>query len=441
MSDTKQADLLAGVSDQQFDEMTRVTFAVMRVSADDPLNETYLRGLAEQRAPDPSIFEERPPWFGRFVAATYALDSYFTRMDDQTTLKNYAADINEGRALLIGHNTQAQNLGMSLRGKYEAHGYKTEESPAGIPWTWGDYYLLRGKEPQDSVIESFRAGTQDRFSVGFSPGWWRCSIDRMDLFSWDCPHIPGRYYDKNGKPTDDRETGTLATADVVDAHLRELSTVYSNATPGATLLKAQRMVESGAVREWKEIRFLESIYRHKMPGTERVYPAAKPEEREATVEGDGKETSGEKAPENVTATQVQGVELGLVIDRAELAALGLPQDATASALIDAFKTHRANAEQVTAYRGEAIKDAIHEGKRALGTHFNEERQTKMLGGLDIPDITAQRREWAEIAQGMFGNGRVTEEQADEEPARTKTVADRREAGRNRSAAPLIASRS
>jgi hypothetical protein len=411
--------------------MSYSTGAFIR-SSQDPVNVARLRRRAEERAPDPSIFETREPWFGRAVASTAVVDDYFTKPDPLTTLKNYAVDLTEGRALLIGHQTGAINLGMSLIGQYEAHGYthvRDDGTEERVPWVYGDFYLMRGREPQDSTIEAFQGGTQDRFSVGFQPGWWRCSVDGLDLFSWDCPHIPGRSYDAKGKPVDNPADGVLAYADLVDMRLRELSTVYANAAPGATFLKAQRMVESGAVHEWKTVRLIEQIYRHKLPGTERVYPAAQPVEREAELTGT--EKSGEGS-ENTTAEQVNGVELGLVIDRAELTALGLPVETTASELIGAFKTHRANAAKVEAYTTEAINDACKEGARALGAeHWNEDRQRKMLANLDMADITSQRREWAAMGDNIFATGRKTVEKADEEPAENTRQADKRENGRER----------
>lgn len=434
MSDkNNRAPMLAGVSDDDLAGMSRGTGIFVRAD-DAALNTNHLLGLAKKRAQDPTIFDEREPWFGRFVATTYTIDSYFTRADKDTTMKNYQADLNEGRALLVGHETRGQiNLGMSLVGKYEAHGYTHREEGASdsqqLPWVYGDFYLLRGKEPQDSVIDAFRGGTQDRFSVGFSPGWWRCSVDRMDLFSWDCPHIPGRYYSKDGKPVEDRSQGTMAFADLVDCHLRELSTVYSNSTPGATLLKAQRMVESGAIHDFKTVRFLESLYRHRMPGSEHIYPAATPEREASPVTDEAKEAAGGNEPGGASAERAAPVintDNVLMIDRAELEALGLARDATASTVLEAFKLHRKGAAQVETYRAAAIKEAIDAGGRALGVNFSKERQTKMLEALDVEDIIAQRQEWVKVGDATFKAGRQTVEKPST-AARTPAAANRRTA--------------
>lgn len=426
--------MLAGLSDAQWDDVTRVTMVLDRAATGE-LNTAKLRRLAEQRAPDPSIFEEREPWFFRTVASTYTIDSYFTRPDKATTLKNYETDLNEGRALLVGHDTRTLNLGASLLGKYEAHGYAVPDSEERVPWTYGDYFLLRGKEPQDSVIESFRGGVQNRFSVGFQPGWWRCSMDGMDLFSWDCPHIPGRYYDKDGKPVEDRAQGQLAFADLVDMHLRETSTVYANASPGATLLKAQRMVEAGEVHDWKTVRLLESLYRCRMPGSERTFPAAVPVQTEAEAEMPA-EREGEQTEREPVCLHTDG----LWVPTAELLAMGFERAVTVSELVRSYGEHRQAAAQIDKYRGRVIGEALEQGRRALGANFNEDRATRMFKGLDLDEIVEQRNDWQKAGDAIFAQGRQTEEQSDTPPATTEREADTRERRGYVSRLPAAASR-
>jgi len=200
-----------------------------------------LLAIAKERALDPDALDEFAPFFFRVIPSTNALDSYFTSMA-ASSLKNYAADFENGRAFQDSHRHDEQPLGQSLTGKYIG----TQGN--GIARIESDFFISRGVSLSgDSTIARIRTGTTKDVSIGFHGGQWMCSVCGRDSQSdWDCWHIPGMSYSTDEKDMDfffANETARapkkkadtpperiLCTASIENAHAAECSGVFDGAT-------------------------------------------------------------------------------------------------------------------------------------------------------------------------------------------------------------------
>jgi hypothetical protein len=166
------------------------------------------------------------------VVSTDRLNSYNFRMAD-STLQNFLAEA-EDTPCLIAHNTNSLPIGRS----FEGSAYQDDEG-RGVAVK---AYILRGCEVSgtrtDDVVRLIQSGVTKDISVGWggADAWFRCSVCGLDLFSDDCPHVPGATYD-----------GEKAFSWLEDAHMREFSPVFRHADPGARVLrdKAQAAMLSG----------------------------------------------------------------------------------------------------------------------------------------------------------------------------------------------------
>ncbi len=242
--------------------------AIRAAPADTALLADALLARARKRAPDPAIFDERPPFFWSAEISSTRLDAYFTRMSAKTSLPNYAEDAERGVSFQNSHDWRQLGFGQSLAGRFVGPGGN------GIARTEADFYTIPGLRlnnvSTDDFIGGVRAGIIKDVSIGFSGGQFICSICSRDMLSdWSCPHIPGFRYDPD-MPDDwmplayDDPAGVVATATVENARLAEVSAVYDGATPGAAIQKAIQAAEQGRLSEPQQ-RLLEQRYRIKLP--------------------------------------------------------------------------------------------------------------------------------------------------------------------------------
>jgi hypothetical protein len=223
-----------------------------------------------QHAFDPTVFDDHPPFFWRTVPSTQLIDAYGTRMMDDS-LKNFAADANEGVSFMAAHDVRDMPLGRSVVGEFKDGRVK------GGKRTEADFYTVPGLKTRtyssDDFVLGTRAGINHDVSIGFYGGEIRCSVCNERWWSFfgmtfnDCDHMPGMTYQKldaKGKETDQE---VIASGDVYGAHMAETSAVYDGATPGAAIigiLRAERMVDAGRVAP-DTARLLEARYRVKLP--------------------------------------------------------------------------------------------------------------------------------------------------------------------------------
>ncbi len=377
---------------------------------------TDLLGLAQQRAPDSSIFDEYPPFFWLNQISSDDMDAYFTRMDPLTTLPNFAREAAQGVAFLIGHNNREMPFGATLTGTLETAGDVTR--------VLADAYALR--EPTTAAfVNRVRAGIQKDDSVGFYGGQWICSICGRDMLTdwWECWHVPGLMYeikDPDGGTTTVREV--LAWALVKNAHLSEVSAVYDGATPGAAILAAQRAAESGHLTP-QQARLLEQRYRINLPdrrllvaGADNLRAASAATEALPRAAGALPLPQEEPMPptpeERAQPVEVAGAApfdpIRQIFSLAgEVDVLGFCRD-----LAGELPRLRAQADDGAAYRKDLIAEALAEGVRALGDAFAEETYRGLLESAPLATIKRMRDDWQATARVRLPGGRLSNDAGD-----------------------------
>jgi hypothetical protein len=360
-----------------------------------------LLALAKDRAPDPSIFDQFPPFIWLNEISSDRLDAYFTVMDAETTLPNYARDAAAGVAVLIGHNTRELPIGYSLTGTLEHTGDVTR--------VLSDAYALQDAATAP-VINRVRAGIVRDDSVGFSYAGAQCicSICNRDMWrDWKCWHIPGMRYKRTDNPEDavSDPNGELATGRIVNAHLAEYSLVYDGATPGAAVLQAQRAAEAGRITT-EQARLIEQRYRINLPGKRLAIQGAT-----MPPENNGKDVSHTSTAAPAAAPLERAIQQ-------TLERVGAPNDLLIPAGVEWLADELARltplAKDGEQYRKDLIETAEQEAVRALGAEAGA-AQRAMLEAAPIALIKSFTTSWRAIGDASLKGGRLTAEKSDDEP--------------------------
>lgn len=404
-------------------DLSALTFAApARVSARQSTPE--LRAAAAARvALDPSVFDSHPPYFFRAEISNTRVDSYFTHMDAETTLANFARDASAGVAFLANHNSYRLPFGRSLEGALLPGAELTRVE--------ADFYTIPGlsvdaQNTSDQVITGMRAGIVADVSVGFSfdaGGMFRCDICGNDVMNWAaCSHYPGMTYEIKGPDGVIRQQ--LATATVLNARLSEVSAVYDGATPGAVILKAQSAAERGRVGLDVE-RMLAQRYRINLPGRRLLVPGADVK-GQGDMPAENPEQEQQRAAELETpAAEAVAVSVAIADLRAVLgdemrasaegaleSVRALAERETASAarvaeLERQIATLEPIAAEGRAARDELLESAITEGVRAFGATWDAEQHRKMLGALPLATVREMRAAWQQLGDARLTGGRAT----------------------------------
>lgn len=200
------------------------------------------------------------------IPSSTDLDSYWTHMDAQTTLRNFADESQAGVPLLVNHGKMRGGgslfgggkndmpVGRSFTGHFLLGSYTTPrgdriEASLDKPIVYSAAYLVRGLNTaaisSDDVIRGIESGIIPDASVGmgdtkhslsrYSQGmFWLCDECGEDLMrSRKCDHWPGM-------TVIDEDTGKKhrATATVMHAGLNEYSPVWRGSNPTAQMVRA-----------------------------------------------------------------------------------------------------------------------------------------------------------------------------------------------------------
>jgi hypothetical protein len=382
-----------------------------------------MTAMAMSRAPDPSIFEDSPPYIWRAEISNQHRDTYDTQMHD-STLRNFAEDARTGVSFQNSHNHRELGFGQSIDGQYHdgrsQGGKRTDATFYTIP-----DLTLNGVNTND-LIRGMRSGIVRDVSVGFYGGSIRCSEcghESTGMFD-HCEHIAvmfgGVYSLANGAD------GEAAFGWIHDARLSETSCVYDGATPGAMILKAhEELLERLGPTS---LRFMANRYRVRLPAlaprrfagvdtTEEVKEMGDMDERQEAV------TAGSVVvgiPEDAIRTVISeaGGDYATLEPVAAIRAMG--NDLTRL---------RPLADDGRAYRSDLIDEAIEEGVRAHGNDFKAETYRAVLEASTIPVIKQMRDDWRTAANAFLkGNGtalggRQTELRQEGDPPKKRTVPD------------------
>ncbi|MCI0489379.1 MAG: hypothetical protein L0229_22530 [Blastocatellia bacterium] len=412
-----------------------------------------LLGMAKSsRALDPTIFDERPPFFWQAEISNTRLDDYYTHMHI-TSLRNFAADARDGRAFQDSHISRRLPLGQSLDANLQ--------EDAEVIRALADFFTIPDLEFNDATyrstndfIAAVRAGISRDVSIGFyfhntDPEifcGFRCDICGGNLWSWsECTHFPGVTYETGEGEVIQR---VVCTATVINARLSEVSAVYDGATPGAAILKAEREAESGRLVP-EVARMLETRYRIKLTNARHFWPgtdikgersdsmltennpsatvadarnAVLAEVRGALVTaghtpGDGDVLAFVRTltPQTPAASEVESA-LKRALEAAAVADAERCADFKDLASVEGVRTIASLAADGRRYREDLIAEALAEGVRAHGDKFQEETYRSMLDRSDIDTIKRMRDDWKAVGDANFPGGRLSQDASERKPA-------------------------
>lgn len=341
--------------------------------------------------------DERTPFFWSAEISNTGLDAYFTHMT-AGTLANFASDARAGVSFLNSHRRDELPLGRSLDGRVEGDGEKLR--------ALADFYTMPGLRlnelSTDDFIAGVRTGLVHDVSVGFYGGKHTCDLCGNNYYSYRCPHIAGLKYEVE----DNGEVRmVLATVTIDNARLSEVSAVYDGATPGAAIIKAQRMAEAGELRA-QDAQVLEARYRVRLP-LKRSFAGIEP--------GKGETMDFEKMIADIRtalnldeAADVTGAVAGLAAEVEQLRKAG---DKVVE-LEQRIKALEPQAEDGRQYRSDLIAEALAEGVRALGDKFDRAARERTLQALPLADIKAMRDAWSDIGDARFPRGRQSVDESE-----------------------------
>ena len=188
---------------------------------------------ADINIPDPAEGED---YIVPACISSTTVDSHHSRMDLETTLNNFVAEATVGVVTMDSHNHQC-GLGNTREGRL-----KDEQ-------VWADLTVvpdtplsaLASYPNTDIFIKMIRRGKIRDVSIGASGGTWECNICMRDMWrSGRCIHWPGIVYHIDQDDGSVKEITCIAI--IKDAHLSEVSFVYSGANPDAKIIENTDLV-------------------------------------------------------------------------------------------------------------------------------------------------------------------------------------------------------
>jgi hypothetical protein len=348
------------------------------------------------------------------VCSNDRMDSYLTRMDPKTTLRNYAEDLSNGVSLQEGHDISTSPYGRSYHGEMLAANEEKVFNEVRGHWYIMKDMNVNGLNTNDR-IRSIKAGITKDMSVGFGGNEiaYRCSSCHRDLLNdWECTHIPGL----------EDENGRMTFAWIENARLREVSTVYKGATPGAYIDKARAFVQQGELSQINIMR-LEREFQVRLDNGNRSFFMEKKEDKPKMnlleemrkALKDNKLEKG-KVYELLTEEGEPFRQPDDIALRNELGEL---------ANVSAVRQLKKEAQQGRRYLADTIDQAVAMRVKAQGDTFNAESYRSMLTlSADIDHIKDEIDSYEKMAKERFKAGRQTKqeeiEEKEEEKVRTET---------------------
>jgi len=325
------------------------------------------------------------------------LDSFLTKMDPSTTLVNYVDDLKKGTPLQEGHDISKDPFGRSFDGILE----KSMDTGQDVNSVRGSWYILKdlnvnGVNTNDK-IRSIRAGILKSMSVGFGGNrlWYRCSSCGKNIFEWECPHIPGL----------EDENGRMTFSWIVDGHLREVSTVYSGATPGAYIDKARAYVGQGQLSQ-ENIAKLERRYHVRLDNGKRSFYMPNKEGKRLNLLEMLQSALDKNEIEKARVYEVLSSD-GMVFRQPD--DIAIRNELGEHASVDGVRSLKADALRGRQYVADLIDKAIQARVKAQGDGFKEDSYRNILTKSgDVDFIKDEIESFEKMAAQRFTPGRQTE---------------------------------
>lgn len=322
------------------------------------------------------------------IISSDAMDSYYTKMDAETSLRNYANDLKAGTPLMTYHETSQSPIGRSFDSSIDV-------KEDGKTVVRGLFYIVRhtkiNGESTDDLIRQIETGTLTEMSVGFGGInlWYKSSYDGKDIFE-------SRYY-----PGDKDENGNLVYYYIMDATLREVSLVYKGACPDAVVERIRNDLPNMEDAE-RQIQKYETRFNVRID---------MPKQRSK----EGKRMNIEEIKRAVEKGDLQRGELlkALKVDAITEGQRSILKELGDDASIETVRSLKDKAEIGERAFNEKLDELV-KARVAIGQEFDQEKYKEQMRSMDVDFIEDQTRLFEDIKKAEFKPGRQTQKQNDEE---------------------------
>lgn len=322
------------------------------------------------------------------IISSDAMDSYYTKMDAETSLRNYANDLKAGTPLMTYHETSQSPIGRSFDSSIDV-------KEDGKTVVRGLFYIVRhtkiNGESTDDLIRQIETGTLTEMSVGFGGInlWYKSSYDGKDIFE-------SRYY-----PGDKDENGNLVYYYIMDATLREVSLVYKGACPDAVVERIRNDLPNMEDAE-RQIQKYETRFNVRID---------MPKQRSK----EGKRMNIEEITRAVEKGDLQRGELlkALKVDAITEGQRSILKELGDDASIETVRSLKEKAE-IGKRAFEEKLDELVKARVAIGQEFDQEKYKEQMRSMDVDFIEDQTRLFEDIKKAEFKPGRQTQKQNDED---------------------------
>lgn len=342
----------------------------------------------------------------RGICSNSKMDAYLTKMDPETTLRNYVNNLKSGVSLMNGHDITQSPYGRSYDGEIITDPIQDITSVRGS-WYIPKDTVVNGVNT-DQSIRAIKTGIQRDMSVGFGGDKlsYRCSSCSRDLFDHECPHFPGMV----------DERGDMTFAWIVDAHLREVSTVYKGATPDAYIEKARAYHGQGEL-DLGYIAKLENAYSIRLDDGKDKRSFYLPKRQTKEEQNMTAQARNSLLDDIRSAIRENKIEKSVVYDilAEEGDKFRQPEDIEIRNELgkdfskpEAVRQLKKEAQQGRRYLADVIDSAVRSRVKAQGDTFNADsyRQMLTLSG-DIDHIKDEIDSYERLAKERFVGGRQT----------------------------------
>lgn len=322
------------------------------------------------------------------IISSDAMDSYYTKMDAETSLRNYANDLKAGTPLMTYHETSQSPIGRSFDSSIDV-------KEDGKTVVRGLFYIVRhtkiNGESTDDLIRQIETGTLTEMSVGFGGInlWYKSSYDGKDIYE-------SRYY-----PGDKDENGNLVYYYIMDATLREVSLVYKGACPDAVVERIRNDLPNMEDAE-RQIQKYETRFNVRID---------MPKQRSK----EGKRMNIEEITRAVEKGDLQRGELlkALKVDAITDGQRSILKELGEDASIETVRLLKEKAEIGERAFNEKLDELV-KARVAIGQEFDQEKYKEQMRSMDVDFIEDQIRLFEDIKKAEFKPGRQTQNQNDED---------------------------